>query len=308
MVILLGFLVFVNVSILGLHFFRSSSEAKKAQQYSFLSKRLFIENQNDIIVNLDPLRTQIRQYLSGTSTPHSFYLEYLPSGTSIRIGDDEELVGASLMKVPIIMDLYKAYELGKLDLDQKVTIDDQTISQKFGLLWSAGTGASLSLREAVQLALKESDNTAARLILQQTQKALDPKDRSLNFLDAEITESNLEQPVILISARSYSSFFRCLYLSCYLNYDHSQEVLNLLTKTDFHSRLEAGIPDKSVKIAHKIGTFSQQSSSDCGIVYAPKRPYLFCLMLRSTTLDVDKHMAEVSEMAYSYIIRANLPD
>lgn len=210
------------------------------------------------------------------------------------------------MKVPVIMDLYKAKELGKLKLEDKVKIDDQSISQKFGLLWKQGVGASIELNEAVKLAISESDNTAARLILEQTQKVLEPKERSLNFLDVGLKESKLnEQQVILISARSYSSFFRCLYLSCYLDFEDSNKILDQLSKTNFHSRLEAGISDKSVKIAHKIGTFSDEVASDCGIVYLPKRPYLFCLMLNSTKTDVDGHVAEVSKMAYDYLLSAN---
>lgn len=300
------FLLLVNVSFVGINFLHSSNKTKETQKYPLLSKRLFVENQNDIIINLAPLRIQIREYLNRSSIPYSFYFEYLPSGTSIRAGDNTELVGASLMKLPVVMDLYKASELKKLSLDDMVVIDDQDLSRKFGLLWREGSGATIQLREAVRLALEESDNTAARVILKQTLKTLESKDRSLNFLDAELEKSdNGDQQTILISARSYSSFLKCLYLSCYLNNDNSQAILDLLTKTGFHSRIESGIADKSVKIAHKIGTYSQKSSSDCGIVYVPKRPYLFCLMINSTAGNVDKIIADVSKMAYEYIMKAD---
>lgn len=277
-----------------------------AGRYPLLSKRLFAEIQNDIIVNLAPLRSEIKEYLTDQGVPYSFYLEYLPSGASIRAGETDEFIGASLMKVPVIMDLYKAKELGKLKLEDKVKIDDQSISKKFGLLWQQGAGASIELKEAVKLAISESDNTAARLILEETQKVLEPKERSLNFLDVGLNESTLnEQPVILISARSYSSFLRCLYLSCYLDFEDSNAILDQLSKTNFHGRLEAGIKDKSIKVAHKIGTFNNEVASDCGIIYVPRRPYLFCLMLKSTKIDVDTHIAEVSKMAYEYISSVN---
>lgn len=299
-------LLLVAIGIITTDEVAESDEATKAAKYPYLSKRLFIENQNDIILNLAPLRTDIREYLDKTGLDYSFYLEYLPSGTSIRAGESEEFVGASLMKLPVVMDLYKASEEGKLSLDDMVIINDHALSQKFGSLYQAGSGSSITLRNAAKLALEESDNTAARVILEQTQRSLNPRERSLNFLDAEITESkDGEQPVILISARAYSSFLKCLYLSCYLNYDNPQAVLQTLTETDFHSRLEAGVADKSVKVAHKIGTYSQQSSSDCGIVYAPKRPYLFCLILNSTMVDVDEIIADVSQMSYEYVTKIN---
>jgi len=306
LVLILATLLIISVTITVIGLVLASAEDNKAERYSLLSKRLFVENQNDIFVNLAPLRSKVRNSLNKTGILYSFYFEYLPSGTSIRAGDSEEFVGASLMKLPIVMDLYKTSELGRLSLDDSITIDDQALSKKFGLLYQAGAGSSVTLKEAVRLALTESDNTAARIILEQTQKTLKPTDRSLNFLDVDIEDyTDGGQPVILISARAYSSFLKCLYLSCYLDYDDSQEILNILTKADFHSRLEAGVSDKSVRVAHKIGTFSQKSSSDCGIVYVPKRPYLFCLMINSTEANVDKIIADISGMTYKYITEVN---
>lgn len=285
---------------------QSQISNKDISKYPLLSKRLFVENQNDIILNLAPLRVEVRKYLQEIGIAHSFYMEYLPSGTSIRVGDNDQFIGASLMKIPVVMDLYKAVELGKLRLDQEIVITDQATSDKFGLLWKKGVGAKISLGDAVKLSIKESDNTAARLILEQTSKALDPRVRSLNFLDTEISETEINnQPTIYISARGYTSFIKCLYLSCYLNYEDSQAILELLTQTDFHQRIEAGINDKSIKIAHKIGTFSSEVSSDCGIVYAPRRPYSICLMINSTNTTVDKYFADISTMVYEYISSIN---
>jgi beta-lactamase class A len=280
---------------------------KQEEKYNLLSKRLFVENQNDIIVNLAPLRSQINDYLSKQGYKYSFYLEYLPSGTSIRAGDSTELVGASLMKLPVIMDIYKAADENKINLDDKIRLNDQTLSSGFGTLYQEGVGREITYREAVKLALTESDNTAARALLLETEKYNSPKDRALNFLDVDFNETEMsEQPTILISARSYSSFLQCLYLSCFNSYESSQEILQYMTESDFHTRIEAGVEDKSIKIAHKIGTFSEQSSSDCGIVYVPRRPYSFCLMINSTDMKIDDVIAEVSKMTYEYIKNTNV--
>lgn len=269
-------------------------------EYPYLSKRLFSENKNDIIVNFAPLRTQINNYLKDVNIESSTYIEYLPTGVSIRIGDNEQLVGASLMKVPVVMDLYKASEQQKINLDQEVLVEKTDLSSAFGELYKASDGTKIKLKDAAMLTLTQSDNTALNIVLKHTQEKTNLEDRSLNFLDVEQTQSE-DGNRLYISARSYSSFFKCLYLSCYLNYYNSNYLLELMTKTPFNDLLVAGVNDSSIPISHKIGTFNQEVTSDCGIVYVPKRPYLICTMFKSDKESAKKYIQDISRMTYNYI-------
>ena len=278
-----------------------SREKKKSERYALLSKRIFTEKQNDIILNLSSLRSELRDYLKEVDAPYSIYIEYLPSGTSVRLGETNEFIGASLLKIPVVMDLYKAVELGRLNLDQEVEIDQQALSSEFGNLYQTGAGNSITLRKAAELTLSESDNTAARLIFEQTSRVLDFREESLNFLDVELQEESQNgRSISLISARSYSSFLKCLYLSCYLNFDNSQDVLDLLSKTRFDNWLVSGISDPNIRVAHKIGLFSKEVASDCGIVYIPKRPYSICVMFKSTDTKVNQYFTDISKSTYNF--------
>ena len=308
---LLYILVVVNILLLAVNVIllvKNNSDSKAAldsKNYLFLSKRLEVENPNDIIVNFSPLRTQAREYLNNTGLEHSFYFEYLPSGTSIRIGENTELAAASLMKIPIVMSLYRAEELGRLKLDEKATIAAGDLSSESGELYKKGAGYQITLQEAADLTLIHSDNTAINVIIDRLNQVIDPKDQALYFLDAEITVQDNSEVAVLISSRSYSSFLKCLYLSCYLERKHSQEILSKLTQTPFDDLLVAGVSDKDIVIAHKIGTFSKNVQSDCGIVYYPKRPYLVCLMIRGDETQARPAFKEISKQIYDYILKVD---
>lgn len=275
------------------------TEQENQKAYPLLAKRLFVENPNDTIVNFSELRKTLSAYMQNNNLQGSLYFEYLPTGTSVRVQGDDELVAASLMKIPVVMELYRAAELGRIDLDKKVALQREWLDDKFGTLYKKGEGYELSLREAARIALAESDNTAISAILYSTKDILKIDENVINSLDVSFERN--EELLLSISARSYGSFLKCLYFSCYLSKADSQEILSYLTESTFDNRLRAGVP-QNVQIAHKIGTFSEQTQSDCGIVYEPSRNYLICIMLNvANNVDGNTHIADLSKITYDYI-------
>ncbi|OGY29656.1 MAG: hypothetical protein A3F35_02325 [Candidatus Woykebacteria bacterium RIFCSPHIGHO2_12_FULL_45_10] len=307
-----GIIVVLSVLSLALLFIvifskESDTESEFTQKYPLLSKRLSIENQNDILINFAPLRQDLKDYLNSINIPHSFYFEYLPSGVNIQDGEDNQLVGASLLKVPLVMNLYKAAELGKVDLDEVQTVteilpDPENI---FANQLNLKKGDKMTLRKAAEYTMSHSDNTTADLIYRRIKGLLPPQEEALNNLDIE-SKTELEQntELVYISSKSYSSILRCLYLSCFLEPKNSQEIISYLTKSIHREYLASGLP-KDTAAANKIGTFSDQTISDCGIVYVPSRPYLTCLMLFTKTEGSATHFNAISSIIYKYIKEAN---
>lgn len=277
----------------------------KSNTYQFLSKRIFSEDQNDIIINFVPLRTALREYLKEQKEEIGVYFEYLPSGTSIGVNDQMEVRFASLIKLPVIMAVYKQIEQGALKKDTVLTISEENIHQGFGELWKKGAGTKITVEEAIMLALIDSDNTALRVLVSSLpQGAIEHV-----FENLDIT-IDTGQGYPIISPKNYSSILRSLYLSSYLEFNHSNEILNILTKTNFNDKLPAGV-NPEVKVAHKIGTFEigegESVFSDCGIIYVPNRPYALCIMVTSDEDASRTHMVHISKMVYGYIQRVSRP-
>jgi beta-lactamase class A len=277
------------------------SVADEAAAYPLLSKRIFTESQNDILINFTPLRTAMREYLAKQDDQIGVYFEYLPSGTSIGVNDQMEVRLASLIKVPVVMAVYKDIESGSLSLNKVVTIEQKDLDPRFGNLWKRGVGTKLTVREVVNINLVESDNTATRMLVRQLSPgAID------GVFDALDLPKDREGGAAVISPKSYASILRSLYLSSYLERTHSNEILDILTRTNFNEQIPAGVP-KDVRVAHKIGIFesatAQPVHNDCGIVYVPNRPYALCVMVGGNEEAARKHMQYLSKMVYGYIER-----
>ncbi len=268
-------------------------------KYPFLSRRILADNPNDILINFVPLRKKLETKFGSLQVQKSFYFEYLPDGTSIKIGDDKELVAASLIKLPLVMNLYHAAELGRIDLNATMTVTESEVDGGYGDLYLKGAGHKLTLRQAAQYALEQSDNTAAHVIYDAMQGVLSYDQESLAQLDIDQT---LQNGQAVISAKSYSSILKSLYFASYLTKNSSQELLGYLAKSESTNRLTKYLP-ADVPVAHKIGVNNTNwSESDCGVVYVPKRPYLICVMVGLPDEEANTFIAEVSKDVYDFVV------
>lgn len=288
---------------------KQDQEPKTSNQYPYLSKRIFSESQNDLIINFTILRSAIREYVAKNTDEESgkdigVYFEYLPTGTSIGVNDQLEEKLASLIKIPVVMAAYKAVDEGKLSLDQELIITDGDLDPSFGELWKRGKGTKISVRQAIDLAIIESDNTATKTLTH----AL-PEGYIDDIFDSLDVPKNKNQGFTVISPKNYTSILRSLYLSSYLNRDHSNEILDILSRTNFNDRIPVGVPNH-IKVSHKIGIYNLNNASpnnqpvfsDCGIVYANNRPYSLCIMTKNVDESISKrHMQIISKMVYGYI-------
>ena len=270
------------------------------KSYPLLAKRLFVENPNDSRINFSGLRRQYLDYFDRENIQGSLYFEYLPTGTSVRVNPDAKYRAASLIKLPVAMELYKAKGLGKVDLNQTIALKQEWLNDGYGELYKKGVGYELRLSDAVSIMLKDSDNTALRAVLDVTTPLLEDEDRALGALDIELKVA--DDGSIDIGTRSYSSFLKCLYFACYNTKEDSQAILETLTQSEFNNRIVAGIDDKNIPIAHKIGVFNTQVQSDCGIVYLDNNNYVLCVMIEGDDTDeVNAHIAALSKIVYDFL-------
>jgi beta-lactamase class A len=280
---------------------QTPSLADQQKKYPLLSADVLTDNPNDILINFVPLRKSLQDKFSSLGdAKQSFYFEYLPDGTSIRIGADQQLVAASLIKVPLVMNLFKAYELKRIDIDKPMTVTQSELDDAYGTLWQRGAGFQLTLRQAAQYALEQSDNTATHFIFDHMQNVLSYDEQSLARLDVD---QNTDNGQAVITARAYSSVLKSLYFSSYLEKKESNEVLGYLTHSAETERLTKRLPN-NVKVAHKNGVYNNDENwaeSDCGMVYVPHRPYMLCVMVGLPQEQADAFIADVSKTVYDFV-------
>lgn len=248
------------------------------------------ERNAKLFATLYPLKEKILDSVGDKKENTAFYIEDLNTGGWIGWKERDAFIGASLLKVPVAIGVMKKVERGEWSLDDSsFPIEEGFKDTYFGELWKTPNGTPVTVRKLLEEMLQNSDNTAVGTLVSK----LTPEEREdiyyhIGVVNAEkvVREVSEGQKASELSAKDLSTVFRALYNATYLTRKSSSYILDLLTETKFDEVISTSIP-KDVKVAHKIGNFLNkdpkrpQQYHDCGVVYYPKHPYLYCIMTKN---------------------------
>lgn len=230
----------------------------------------------------------------------SLYFRDLNNGPWIGINEREVFSPASLLKIPVIMALFKYAEKYPEILKEEVLVKESNISedknQNIIFEGSLEGGKKYTFLKVAESALKKSDNAAISIILDK----ISPIYISDVFYSIGVPYQDISNEVNL-RVKDYAAFFRVLFNSSYLNRDMSEKMLEFLSESDYKNGLVRGVP-KDIIVAHKFGERvigDTRQLHDCGIVYYPKNPYLLCVMTRGGTFENEENfISDISNYVY----------
>jgi beta-lactamase class A len=237
----------------------------------------------------------------------SLYYRDLNNGPWVGINESEKFFPASLMKIPLMFHFYKEAETDPGILARKITFNSSEIPVTVPYYpppVQLEDGKEYTVEELIEHALRYSDNNAAALLFREA------SNENLNSLyaDLHITLPTDDSGTDFMTARTYATFFRVLYNSSYLTNEHSEQALGILTQSSFNQGMTAKLPP-NVIVAHKFGekAYIDNASKqlhDCGIVYVPGKPYLFCVMTRGNNMDeMANFIGDLSRAVYDDVTR-----
>jgi beta-lactamase class A len=184
------------------------------------------------------------------------------TGETISMDPDGRFLAASINKLPVLMALYKSAAAGTVDLDDEITMQASDVqAYGTGSLYMKPVGHTITLRECAGYLIKESDNTAWKMLDRYLGR--DYIRSELYAAGARSTEywiPNTTTPNdVLIMLEKISD-------PSYTTPDLSDEMLGLMTNTDFEDRLPHLLPPDA-RVSHKIGSYGA-TFGDAGVVFA----------------------------------------
>ncbi|HWB09692.1 MAG TPA: serine hydrolase [Pirellulales bacterium] len=113
-----------------------------------------------------PLAQRLQPLIEAHHGRVAVAVEHLETGERFVHHEDEVLPTASLIKFPVLIELYRQADEGRVDLDMRLTLRAEDKVPGSGILTPHfSPGASLTLRDAARLMIAFSDNTATNLVL-----------------------------------------------------------------------------------------------------------------------------------------------
>ena len=210
--------------------------------------------------NAQDIRKKVlEKFLKEEKGSYSVYYKDLKTGQEFGVNENKVLTGGSLNKLLIISYLYNLARDNKINLDDKITIQKKDIRDYgTGSLRYTGAGKSYALKTLTQLALEQSDNTAAYVLsiklgedkIQEYGKRLGLE--STNMANNKTTARDMGKILELIYSRKITSD------------PLTREFLDFMKDTDFEDRLVRDIPSQ-VSVYHKAADATNMVH-DVGII------------------------------------------
>lgn len=266
-----------------------------------------VNTEDEGIQQLHISKSDLIDYVTKTSAKYklddlSVYVRDLNNGPWIGVNEDEEFIGGSLLKVPILISYLKLAESDPNILKKEIVFQEKTVpnDQYYTSDKQIEVGQKYTVENLLEYMIYYSDNNAAYLLFQNL-----PTEEFYNTFEAlgfGRPDPNEPFPTNTVT---YSGFFRILYNVAYLDKSSSEKALDMLAHVEFNQGLGSRLP-KNLTISHKFGIRSDKDVNqlhDCGIVYYPGHPYLLCIMTKSKGSfdDMSKSIGDISRFVYDQI-------
>lgn len=113
---------------------------------------------------IDLLKQKLEQISSGVSADWGIYIRSLDTGEELAINADNVMDTMSAIKIPLLVDAYRLVDAGKINPADRFTMT--TADKRFGtgVLRTLDSGLNLSVHDALELMIIQSDNTGTDMI------------------------------------------------------------------------------------------------------------------------------------------------
>ncbi len=242
---------------------------------------------------LNSVKREVLAMTSPLKGEYGVYFQALKTKEAFDINGEKIFTAASLIKLPVLLTLYRESEAGRIKLDDVYRLQEADKVGGAGSLQSKPAGYETTFRQMAKLMGEQSDNTAFNIVsktlsdekIQDLINALGMKNTS--FADNTTTPNDL------------GLLFQKLYGEKIVYDQNKDEILAFLTNTIWEDRIPAGIP-RGIKVSHKIGT-EIGVISDAGIVFAEKPFILVIMSQEANEIEAKKALSEITKKIWEMI-------
>jgi len=229
----------------------------------------------------------------------------------VDIDGDVVYPSASIIKLPVLIQMYKSIEAEQFGLKDNMTLTEYYRSEGSGNMQYSQAGRTYSITDLATTMIQDSDNTATNMLIS--------KVGSMNDVNAAIKSWGIEHTHLQtwlpdITGNNYTTakdIAQMLYNigkddNKFLNINSQSDIINIMSKVKNTMLIKAGLPE-NVSFIHKTGDIGTMLG-DAGIVYLPsgQRYIVVILALRPhNNINGRLYIQEASKIIYNYMSTKN---
>ena len=250
---------------------------------------------------------QIKGLLEPLTGAFGFAAWHPGMGERIAINDREVFRSASVIKVPLMVDLFCRRDEGEISMSDTFTLRDEHKADGSGVLKELHAGTELTLMDLIALMIVVSDNTATNMLVDRY---------GMDSCNERMKRYGLEQTVFarkmydwdaakagkenLCTSHDLAALLDMMATGQISSNSTSTEMVEIMARQQYREKIPLLLP-KGMKIANKPGSLTGDTH-DVGIVYGPGGPYVLSILTKDVpdAVAAERAIAEVSRLVYGH--------
>ncbi len=238
----------------------------------------------------DGLDVRLRPLIDAHKGEVAIAVKHLKTGETFRHRADEPMPTASLIKLPVMVEVYQQAHEDKLKLTDPITLRKEDKVPGSGILTAHfSEGASFPLVDAVRLMIAFSDNTATNLVVDKIGlPATAARMETLGFPNTKLHSKVFKRETSVFPERSEKfglgsttagemiGLLEQLHAEKLVSQEASKAMLEHLKKCDDKEKFPRLLLAGTV-IAHKTGSVNE-ARTDAGLIFSPSGPIAVCVL------------------------------
>lgn len=235
------------------------------------------------------LKPQLEQRIASHKGTVGLSIIDLSTGEKLSIRGQEPVSTASVIKLPILVELFHQVAKGPLRLSDPVTMLAADQRPGSGVLQFLSTPHQLTIGDAATLMIILSDNSATNLVIDKVgirnvNARMDSLGLKNTRLHAKVflgTSTTIDTAATrkwgfgVTTPDEMAELLAKLYRGEVVSDSASKQMIEILRDNFDYTEIPRYLP-AGVRVAHKTGALNA-ARHDCGIVYSKQRDYVLCV-------------------------------
>lgn len=236
------------------------------------------------------LQGNIERITRSVNAKWGIYIRCVETGEEIALSADETMDTMSVIKIPLMVEVFRQIEAGKFALSDRVTLKESDKRPGTGVIRSLDPGATLTIKDLITLMIIVSDNTATDMLYEKVGgvepvnklmqsyglssiKATGTADVWFKAIAAEPDRWKFhtegKTPFGLSSPRDMGKLLEKIHKGEAVSKQASEQMLQIMRGQVYSSRLPKYVT--GFRVPHKTGDFLPYIGNDVGILESQTR-------------------------------------
>lgn len=247
------------------------------------------------------------------------YIAQLPSGVRVNLqveslqgkiyashDANEAVPSASVIKIPILVELMEQVKMGILHLEDNYTLLATDKTGGSGIIAKYADGTTMTINELARLMMVASDNTATNILIRKVgREAVNERMKQLGLLNLQLNRVMMDTTAVARGIDNYvtphdiNALLRLIYNRKVVNKALCERMMEFLLQNEDRTTLPHFIP-QTVRVAHKTGGLTYVRG-DAGIMFTAN-PFVISVFVRGIeTEKAEKIIGEIGEICYKLL-------